>query len=243
MAIDPVFQNPQPIFKLQAWPTDLYFVSQVYCNFDEELYPEPPHLHCGIDISCLDGRPYYAAADGDIEHIGFDSAGYGHFILLNHEFGSDVFQTLYAHNFTNQSVPEFPKTSGSVKAGEIIGFCGDSGHSDGGHCHFELRLANHQSSCDCSPGRMDPWPKLEPLFNRPVIRGEQVLTGWIEDSPSIIEERENGSFVNMGVDTPVFRGSTDNTVIRTLFVGEAAKRGFKMVRRDGRIRLRVAQSL
>lgn len=90
--------------------------------------------HGGVDFAVPIGTPVKAPADGVVVDIGEDLAGYGTFILLEHQDGS---RTLYAH------LSEVRVLEGqNVGAGETIALSGNSGKSSGPHLHFEYRLAN-----------------------------------------------------------------------------------------------------
>jgi murein DD-endopeptidase MepM/ murein hydrolase activator NlpD len=89
--------------------------------------------HQGIDIGIPIGEPIYAAFDG-IVRVALPTkytGGYGNVVVLRHANG---LETYYAH--LNQYIVN---TDDIVKAGEIIGYCGTTGHSSGPHLHFETR--------------------------------------------------------------------------------------------------------
>ena len=91
--------------------------------------------HKGLDIACNGsayGSPIVAAADGTVQIANsYDSwgGGWGYYIMIDHGNG---FATLYAHcSLVAVSEGE------AVKAGEVIGYIGNSGNSFGAHLHFE----------------------------------------------------------------------------------------------------------
>ena len=89
--------------------------------------------HQGIDIGIPIGEPIYAAFDG-IVRVALPTkftGDYGNVVVLRHANG---LETYYAH--LNQYLVE---TDDVVKAGEVIGYCGTTGHSSGPHLHFETR--------------------------------------------------------------------------------------------------------
>jgi hypothetical protein len=57
---------------------------------------------------------------------------YGNYVKIKHDEG---YHTLYAH-MKYQSVTV--KTGDAVKKGQVIGYMGNTGHSNGGHLHFEV---------------------------------------------------------------------------------------------------------
>ena len=96
----------------------------------------PPHSefareHAGIDFPAATGTPVLAAADGTVIGAGF-TAGYGNYVMLEHE---DGYSTLYAH--MEDILTEEGKT---VQKGDEIGTVGSTGNSTGPHLHFELRI-------------------------------------------------------------------------------------------------------
>ncbi len=89
--------------------------------------------HQGIDIGIPYGEPIYAAFDG-IVRVALPTrltGGYGNVVVLRHANG---LETYYGH--MSQYIVN---TDDVVKAGEVIGYCGSTGHSTGPHLHFETR--------------------------------------------------------------------------------------------------------
>ncbi|NVN94963.1 MAG: peptidoglycan DD-metalloendopeptidase family protein [Bacteroidetes bacterium] len=86
--------------------------------------------HYGTDINLETGDSVLSAFDGRVR-ITKLSSSYGYVIVIRHLNGVE---TLYAHlsqiNVTNDQL---------VKAGELIGLGGNTGHSHGSHLHFEIR--------------------------------------------------------------------------------------------------------
>ena len=89
--------------------------------------------HTGIDYALPLGTPVLAAADGIVEKAGVDNTGYGNVIIIRHLWTDG---TVYAH-LRNWSVQVGQK----VKAGEVIGYSGNTGNSTGAHLHFEYRTS------------------------------------------------------------------------------------------------------
>lgn len=90
-------------------------------------------MHTGIDLAAPKGTPIYATGDGTVRMAGRNSqsyAGYGIVCVINHGFG---FQTLYAH-MSSVKV----KNGQKVKRGELIGYVGSTGLSQGPHLHYEV---------------------------------------------------------------------------------------------------------
>ena len=116
----------------------------------------PNHYHMGLDCKTDQKQNIHvvAAADGYITHVRIEPAGFGRAIYINHPNG---LTTLYGH--LNDFFPELekyvkeqqyklqswqvfleiPKNLFPVKKGQFIAFSGNTGGSQGPHCHFEIR--------------------------------------------------------------------------------------------------------
>ena len=88
--------------------------------------------HPGIDIANSIGTPDVAADSGRVIYAGWDTAGYGNMVLVDHGNG---FETRYAH------MSQIMVISGqNIGRGQQIGKMGSTGHSTGPHTHFEIIL-------------------------------------------------------------------------------------------------------
>ncbi|QNE75489.1 peptidoglycan DD-metalloendopeptidase family protein [Streptomyces finlayi] len=85
-------------------------------------------VHTGVDFPVGYGAPVLAATDGTVR-TQFNSA-YGNMIIVT---AADGTETWYCHLSSTRI------RSGSVQAGDTIGYAGDSGNSTGPHLHFEVR--------------------------------------------------------------------------------------------------------
>jgi murein DD-endopeptidase MepM/ murein hydrolase activator NlpD len=88
-------------------------------------------LHAGDDLELDLWDTIRASFDGIVRVVGFHGGGYGNFIVLRHYNG---LETVYGHMIQTQS-----QSGQLVKAGDVIGFGGSTGHSSGPHLHYELR--------------------------------------------------------------------------------------------------------
>jgi murein DD-endopeptidase MepM/ murein hydrolase activator NlpD len=86
--------------------------------------------HGGIDFAINIGEPIYAVFDGVIR-VAQVNGGYGKMILIRHY---NNLETLYGH-LDRIMV----KVGQEVKAGDVIGYSGNTGFSTGPHLHFESR--------------------------------------------------------------------------------------------------------
>lgn len=94
-------------------------------------------MHKGVDLACDVGVPVYATGDATVEKVdlGERRRGYGHQILLNHEFG---YKTRYAHLSRM-----FVKPGDKVVRGQIIAEVGNTGGTTGPHLHYEVIRMGH----------------------------------------------------------------------------------------------------
>lgn len=92
--------------------------------------------HAGIDIRAVEGTPVFAIADGVVTKAAPDSKGVenggGHMIFV--DFGNGT-EGRYMH-LSGYGV----KAGDKVKAGQVIGFTGNTGDSSTPHLHFEYRI-------------------------------------------------------------------------------------------------------
>lgn len=86
--------------------------------------------HGGVDFAISIGEPIYAVFDG-VVRVAQVNGGYGNMILVRHY---NNLETLYGH-LSKIKV----KVGQVVKAGDIIGYSGNTGFSTGPHLHFECR--------------------------------------------------------------------------------------------------------
>jgi murein DD-endopeptidase MepM/ murein hydrolase activator NlpD len=113
------------------WPV----VGEITGHFGERLDPFSGEgaFHAGLDIASHYGDVIRATADGVVVEAGRHT-GYGRLIVIDHGFGVT---TWYGH------LSAFNVQAGMhVKAGDVIGYEGNSGRSTGPHLHYEVRLYN-----------------------------------------------------------------------------------------------------
>jgi len=87
-------------------------------------------VHQGLDLAAPMGTEVYAAGDGIVTELGYDTI-YGNYIIIKHWGG---WASLYGHLQRTGVTLQSP-----VKSGMIIGWVGSTGQSTGPHLHFELR--------------------------------------------------------------------------------------------------------
>lgn len=91
-------------------------------------------VHKGVDYGCLDDHSLvYSPMAGVIAHAGFLAGGLGNTIIV--ERGG--WRVLLGHlAFWNRVVGD------TIKAGDVVGICGNSGNSSGPHVHMEIQRWN-----------------------------------------------------------------------------------------------------
>lgn len=114
------------------------------------------HFHSGIDIRTqgVEGKKILACADGYVSRIRISPFGFGKTVYITHPNG---YSTVYAHlsgfnpeiaawsraeqyRMEQFDVDLFPEAGLiQVKQGDVIGYSGNSGSSQGPHLHFEIR--------------------------------------------------------------------------------------------------------
>ena len=90
-------------------------------------------FHRGSDLRAKMRTPVHATADAIVEYGAFHKgSGYGRLIILDHNYG---FKTYYGH-LKKITV----KPGDFVRKGDLIGYSGSSGMSNGPHLHYEVRF-------------------------------------------------------------------------------------------------------
>lgn len=110
-----------------------------------KLRPHPSKgiygVDSGIDYILPLKTPIYATADGIVELARSGTRGYGKFIKLTHAYG---FSSMYAH-----LLEYLVKKGDFVRKGQIIGYSGNSGNSNGARLYYEIRfLGGYQNALD-----------------------------------------------------------------------------------------------
>jgi murein DD-endopeptidase MepM/ murein hydrolase activator NlpD len=114
------------------WPV----VGEITGHFGERLDPFSGEgaFHAGMDIASHYGDAIRATADGVVFETDRSRTGYGRLVVIDHGFGVT---TWYGHLSAFNTQP-----GTHVKAGDIIGYEGQSGRSTGPHLHYEVRIYN-----------------------------------------------------------------------------------------------------
>lgn len=111
-------------------PCDYVYVSSPFS--DGRLHPILGYVrpHNGIDLAAYLGNPVYASRSGYVTVADYEGDGAGNYVFINH---GDGFSSVYMHmDYYIVSVGEY------VSAGEVIGYVGTTGLSEGPHLHFGI---------------------------------------------------------------------------------------------------------
>ena len=113
-----------------TWPTNQgYTISSPY-GWRVDPIDGSRSLHTGLDIAGTGlGSPVYAADNGVVIKSEYNGAGYGNYIVINHNNG---YYTSYAH--MNSRISNIGDT---VAKGQVIGYVGQTGRATGPHLHYE----------------------------------------------------------------------------------------------------------
>ncbi len=115
-----------------AWPSYCTYITSPFGPRVHPIYGElKPHT--GVDIGASYGTAITASASGTVSLavVDYSSVGYGTYVAIYHPNGTT---TLYAH------MSSLAVSSGQqVAQGQVIGYVGSTGASNGPHIHFEIR--------------------------------------------------------------------------------------------------------
>jgi murein DD-endopeptidase MepM/ murein hydrolase activator NlpD len=89
-----------------------------------------PRMHYGQDFEVPYGTDVYATGDGTVIESGWNSGGFGNYVIIDHGYG---LQTTYGH-LSKIKVSKGMK----VKRGDLLGLSGSTGTSSGPHLHYQI---------------------------------------------------------------------------------------------------------
>lgn len=143
--------------------TSLQVFAQEYANPIKTLYSisgvfgemRTTHFHMGLDVRTQGkvGQPVYAIHDGYISFVSDMGSGYGKSLTIKHKnniyslyahlnkFAKQIDEYMYNIKYEKQENHLSVALSDSVfkvKKGDLIGYSGNSGSSNGPHLHFEI---------------------------------------------------------------------------------------------------------
>lgn len=104
---------------------------------------EQPRNHRGIDLATYSSAgtnvPLYSMCDGFVYYVGYDSGGYGNYIIMKD--GTTGMGFLYGH------LRDYPSLNvgDTVQIGQQVGIEGTTGSSSGIHLHLEMQdISQHE---------------------------------------------------------------------------------------------------
>ena len=104
--------------------------------------------HEGLDFLAEIGDPVLACLHGRVSDVSSSDSGYGNQIVIEH---NDGFVTWYGHLDSTVCHP-----GDDVVRGEIIGYAGNTGDSEGPHLHLTVQHRGHGMSGYWLPDVVDP---------------------------------------------------------------------------------------
>lgn len=122
-----------------AWPVADVLITQKFGKTVDAKRLYVAGTHSGVDFRAAVGTPVYAVADGVVEGTGntdttCPKASFGKWVFIRHENG---LATAYGHLSLIKT-----SSGASVKAGDLIAYSGNTGHSTAPHLHLTVYAAN-----------------------------------------------------------------------------------------------------
>ena len=186
-------QGPQPLYhvhpKLKAGPYvfPVYGPSSYTDTFGAARNDVSGDYHHGDDIFGQLGQPVVAVTNGIVFSVGYEKVGGNRLWILD----SQGNQFYYAH----LSAYSTAISNGShVKAGEVVGFMGNTGDAEGTpyHLHFEVHPVSYlYLGYD---GAVDPTPYLD-AWKHETSLPSPIPGGWVPAVPGIRAAPEPGAIL------------------------------------------------
>jgi len=112
--------------------------------------------HNGVDLNLNVGDTVVAAWSGKVRYAKFNEGGFGNLVIIRHYNG---LETYYAHLSKLLVQP-----NDEIKAGDVLGLGGNTGHSFGPHLHFEVRFFDAPINPEVYIDVVSKKLKMEKLF-------------------------------------------------------------------------------
>ena len=107
--------------------------------------------HKGIDIFAPKGEPVVAVVTGVVTYVSKEDRGAGGLSITIEKNGISYYYAHLSDIYVDQDQ--------SVKVGQLIGSCGDTGNASGTHPHVHFSIYKTKQGYEV--GTIDPWPSLE----------------------------------------------------------------------------------
>ena len=124
-------QRPKPPVDGTKWLTPVPYYT-LTSKFGMRFHPvlNTWRMHNGVDLACAADTPIYASRSGIVAVAAYQEYGAGNYVQLDH---GDGYRSIYMH------MTRYVVSPGQyVTAGQVIGYVGDTGLSDGNHLHFGI---------------------------------------------------------------------------------------------------------
>ena len=142
--------------------------------------------HNGLDTAGGDGSPIYSVYDGVVRVNTYEKGGAGYYVSIGTDMDGKNYRLVYMHLKAKSKL----KKGAKVKAGDLIGYQGNTGNSTGSHLHISVKVA---SSSTASGKTADPFDYVTGKKEEPIVfeTGKwQTLNAMnVRKSPSTLSEK------------------------------------------------------
>lgn len=187
-----------------SWPTT---TTKINANWGR--YPSGG-IHSGIDFAAPMNSPVYATCDGQVVSVRSMTTSYGNHIKIKATVNGHIVYIRYCH------LNSYIVSNGqNVKAGQLIGYSGNTGNSTGPHLHYEVRNANdYYNANEYGAGTLNPSLYLPgssytysvngtSSSSNPIGRVDEIksveggitVSGWAFDSDAAMESVEINVYI------------------------------------------------
>lgn len=121
-----------------VWPTSVHKLRNDYPKYESSK-----KYHSGTDFAVPIRTPIYSSCDGTVVSVISKTTSYGNHIKIKANVNNSVVYIRYCH-----LEKYIVKMGDVVKAGDLIGYSGETGNATGPHLHYEVRGAGDSYSRD-----------------------------------------------------------------------------------------------
>ncbi len=139
---------------------------------DSFRLPRTTTWHHGIDIFAAIGTPLVAVADGTLFNVGWNDVG-GNRLWVRDSAGNEFY---YAHL---SGFSPLAHDGAVVRAGDVIGFVGDTGDAAGTPSHLHFEIHPPELLAMGYDGVVNPYPYLVAWRAGAAAGGQQSFDGWV----------------------------------------------------------------